>query len=203
MEIKTQHGAVFSSPNVLNLSFQDIQAQRKADNRVLSVSSASVVWLNSVMITGSIGLLIYASFTQELFFANERNSEFVFGVMLCVVLSLWYLHVIVQLLKSRSVDFFANSEGAFILANGSRQDYFFIPWTRVIKLVVSRGYYNGSAAAITLHTQFSTVPESFIKRGHSHATLDNGKAIFTVIPNSFLRYEDALKKTDALFPSDQ
>lgn len=174
------------APERRQLSYRDIRRRRRADPRALLISGAGVVWINTVMVTGSLALLIWAGFSQELFFAGERHSEFVFATTLSLVLALWYVHVFVQLLKVRRVEFFADAEGAYILANRSRHDYFFLPWQRVLSHRVSRGYYNGSAAAISLHTNYTAVPEAIVERGSSSGEVENGLAHFSVIPRCFV-----------------
>lgn len=178
------------APSQVQVSYREIQQQKRQDPRVISLSGAGAIWLNTLMVTGSIGLMIYVGFSKELFFAGERHSEFVFAITMCVVLALWYVHVGVQLFKVRRIEFFANREGAYILANHSRHDYFFLPWENVDKHEISRGYYNGSAAAITLHTDFNTIPAAIIERGSSNGILENGRAHFSVIPKCFVRYEE-------------
>ncbi|MGB0865967.1 MAG: hypothetical protein ACPGSC_05630 [Granulosicoccaceae bacterium] len=179
------------APTQVHLSYRELQALKRANNNAIALSGAGAIWLNTLMVSGSIGLMIYVGFTKELFFANERHSEFVFAITMCIVLLLWYLHVAIQLLKIRRIEFFANENGAYILANHSRHDYFFIPWSRVQNHEISRGYYNGSAAAITLHTDYTVIPEAIVERGSSHGILENDRAHFSVIPRCFVRYEDA------------
>lgn len=186
------------TPAQIQLSYREIQRQRREDKRTVVLSGAGAIWLNTFMVTASIGLMIYVGFTKELFFAGERNSEFVFAVTMCIVLALWYAHVGLQLFKVRRIEFFANDKGAYILANRSRHDYFFLPWERVSEHVVARGYYNGSAAAITLQTDFTSIPLAIIERGSSHGQLENNRAHFSVIPKCFVRFEEVDKKFNQL-----
>lgn len=186
------------SPSVINLSYREIKAQKRANKRFVTLSSAPAVWLNTIMITASLGLMVYVGFTKELFFEGERNSEFVFAVTMSSVLFLWYAHLANQLMKIRKIEFFANDDGAYILSNRSRHDYYFVPWGRTVNHVVARGYYNGSAAAITLHTDFTEMPNAMITRGSTHAVLENGRAHFSVIPKCFVRHEEMEEKISAL-----
>ena len=187
-----------NTPAQTQLSYREIQHQRRQDRRTVVLSGAGAIWLNTFMVTASIGLMIYVGFTKELFFPGEQKSEFVFAVTMCMVLALWYVYVGVQLFKVRRIEFFANDKGAYILANRSRHDYFFLPWERVNEHVVARGYYNGSAAAITLHTDFTSIPLAIIERGSSHGQLENNRAHFSVIPKCFVSFEEVEKKINEL-----
>lgn len=190
--------ATATSPALINLSYRELKTQRRANQRFIMISSAPAVWLNTFMITLSLGLMVYVGFTKELFFEGERNSEFVFAVTMSTVLFIWYVHLANQLLKIRKIEFFANDDGAYILSNRSRHDYYFVPWSRTVNHIVARGYYNGSAAAITLHTDFTETPDAMITRGSTHAVLENGRAHFSVIPKCFIRHEEMEEKVSTL-----
>ncbi len=186
------------SPTQVSLSYRDIKKQKRQDNRFIMISSAPAVWMNTIMVTLSLGLMVYVGFTKELFFEGERNSEFVFAVTMSAVLFLWYVYLAQQLLKIRRIEFFANNEGAYILANRARHDYFYLPWDTVRHHTIARGYYNGSAAAITLHTSYCVVPEAMITRGSTHAVIEGECANFSVIPKCFVRHEEIDEKISRL-----
>lgn len=185
-------------PAMVRLPNREIRAQVKKNKHFIALSSAPAVWLDSMMMTASLGLMIYVGFTKELFFAGERHSEFVFAVTMCMVLAIWYVHVANQLLKSRNIEFFANNEGAYISANRSRNDFFFLPWARINQHVVAKGYYNGSAAAITFHTDFTGIPEAIIERGSSLGVMENGRTHFSVIPRTFVKFDEMEAMLNAL-----
>ena len=198
IESTDAHSNGTDTPDLLRLPYREIRLQQKKNKRFIALSSAPVLWLDTMMVTASIGLMIYVGFSKELFFAGEKNSEFVFAVTMCVVLAIWYLRVANQLIKNRNIEFFANDDGVYISANRSKNDYFFLPWQRVKNHVVAKGYYNGSAAAITFHTDFRHIPEAIIERGSSLGVLENSGTNFSVIPRSFVKHHEMEEKLNTL-----